>query len=373
MSLSSVSSEGASRRRRPSDSDIPGLKRHDDGSTKSGTSAVRFLPITADFGTLNIDQTQYIAMVIPKSMQTVFETFFKDLAKKSHEASLQPIQIDDDEDVEPSDVEPVDVASPTVLANQQQSFLKDFGNLKQTLRNKLLGVSDTELKKDVPSSAFNDFRELRKRLTKWFVTCQHLANKLANNTASNRYIKTTLSFSPAVKDSGIKEACTAKIHKTEAVCEKRLTDKVLQLAIMLNNEITGTAEAEEHHVERWHVFLKAFRVVLRANRYLWAHDIEHSRRPQRFAPRNRDFGNRPPMQNRRPAREWRRRTSRFSEDQYEQNYPPPRRTFYTNYRRYKRQPNYQEETDDDVFEPQYEETVRNNQYRPYRRPSFRRY
>lgn len=362
MAHSQQSVDTPSRKRRDSDNDIPN-KRHDDGARKTSISDVRFLPCNADFSNLDVDHTQYIAMVIPKSMQTAFEIFLKDFFHKNS-PQHSTVDLTNENDVELDD-------SQTSTESLQQKFLKDFGGVKNKLNEKLESFQESDLKRDVSNEQFETFRNYRKKLTKWYVSCQHLANKITSNSASSRYMKTTVSFSPAVNDSGLKQSCTAKIRKTEKTCEQTLTDHVLSVATALNDEVFTLlckciADADRSFLK---MLVKAYRVVTRANRYLTkqaeSRDNDFDRPTRQFRNRRRSFHYNRERRNfhRQPNR---RQPYRRQNNRYESDFPPLRRENY-NYRQFKRRPNFSDrvdtDDDDDVF-------VRNP--RRFSRGSFRR-
>lgn len=363
--MSQSSTDTPSRRRRESDGGNPS-KKLDDGGHKSGLANVRFMPCNADLSGLFIDQTQYVAIIMPKTMQPAFETFLKEFNKKLSEAA-QTIDLTDRDDVEP--VDSVEI--------KQQKFLVEYGDLKQKMTDTLRSFTETDLKRDVPKAQYETFRDYRKKLTKWYSTCQHLVNKLTSESASTRYLKTNLSFSPAVKDSGLREACTAKMRNTEKTCENQLTDNVLVSSAHLNDDILSLYQnlliaTDDSDLK---LLMKAFRVVTRVNRFLtepMSERLDDDRRPVRrrntFRRNNRTFyGNRRNLSTR-------RQSSRRDDDQYDADYPPLRRNNF-NYRRFKRRStNHDDEVDDDdnVFERRNDNFRRNNN-RSFRRGGYRRY
>ena len=129
--------------------------------------------------------------------------------------------------------------------------------------------NEIDPKRELPKAQYDVFRDYRKKLTKWYTSCQNFANELTHDSASKRYLKTNMTFSPAVKDSGLREACTAKVRKTVKTCEKLLTDNVLSSCDTLNSEILALyrnvlADTSDSGLK---LLMKAFRVVTRVNRF----------------------------------------------------------------------------------------------------------
>jgi hypothetical protein len=79
------------------------------------------MPCNADLSGLFVDQTKYIAVVKPKTMQPAFETFLKYFASKCAEMNDTNEIIDDEDEVELEDS----------VETKQQKFLVEYGELKQ--------------------------------------------------------------------------------------------------------------------------------------------------------------------------------------------------------------------------------------------------
>lgn len=367
MSQSDITDSSAtSRRRRLSQADnVPPTKRQE--TTTSALPDVRFVPVNTDFGPLMLDPAHYVAIVIPKSMQTIVEGFLKQALSKANET----IQISDD----------VEEASNN---ERESDFLLEFGNLKQQFDANLKDYTDDELKREAPRDLFAKFKEYRRALTKWYVSCQHLSTKLSSESQTHDLLKTRVTFSPAVKDEGIKTQCKKSLKKTVAVCESKLTANVLDNAMKCNEEILALfADArKERDDPNLKMFVKAYRAVLQHNRHL----NETGRRPfvpardrerKPFRPRtfHRNYPDRNEFHRRRPSR------GDFYRSRVNDDYPPMRRRNY-DYRRFKRRPHDFEESldgvddlaDDEVFDT-------DDRPRPYfrrrgssfRRGSFRRF
>lgn len=301
-----------------------------------------------------LDPAHYVAIFIPKSMQSIMEGFLKQALSKASET----IHISDEAD-EASNNE------------RDSEFLLEFGHLKQQFDANLKDYTDVELKKEAPRELFAKFKEYRKALTKWYVSCQHLASKLSSDSQTHDLLKTRVTFSPAVKDEGIKTQCKKSLKKTVDACESKLTESVFDTAIKYNAEILALfADArKERDDPNLKMFMKAYRAVLQHNRHL----NEANRRPfvstrdresRPFRPRTfrRNYSDRKDFHRRRPSRGDMYR-SRVNDD-----YPPMRRRNY-DYRRFKRRPHDFEESLDGVDDLADDE-VFDTDDRP--RPHFRR-
>ena len=352
--------DGSSRRRMDSDSTNP-TKKHDDGHSKGPN--IRIVPCNTDLSAMFVDQTQYVAIILPKTMQIAFETFLKEFSKKAME-NTQVINLDTEDANDSANKE-----QESDLESRKQKFLDVYGELKHDLSETLKSFPERELIRDLPQKQFNDFKEHRRKFTKWYVTCQHLANKLANESPSNKYLKTKISYSPAVKDSGIRDSCTAQIHDTEKKCETRLTIDVLSTAQRLCTDIADTFHfAVGHEAEgdtNLKLMMKALRVVLRSHKYLERTRNFYDTRDPEYRPMRTGRSNYPPRRdyhrgnnyNRRPTYPYRDttrdgRTFQYPRDtyyrsNYAQDYPRPRHQEY-DYRRFKRRPASFDE--DDVFD-----------------------
>ena len=92
-----------------------------------------------------LDPAHYVAMVIPKSMQSIMEGFLKQALSKANET----IHISDEAD-EASNNE------------RDSEFLLEFGHLKQQFDANLKDNTDVELKREAPRDLFVKFKEFHK-------------------------------------------------------------------------------------------------------------------------------------------------------------------------------------------------------------------
>lgn len=335
-------------------------KRHNDGSRilnsqpSSGTAAnlggCRVVDITGDFAKVVSDPTQYVAIVIPRSLLPSVGALIEKAT-----FSLDPELTRNTEPPHASTEE------------DHSKFLREFAELKDDMIANLRKCNEEELIRQVGQKEYDEFKTHRKELTKWYSTCQHLKSRLTNPSTTNQFLKMRYYISPAVEDTGVKDSCLNRIKSTKDCMESTLTHSVLNKASSLNVGISCSFLTCMSDPVRAKLFMKALRVVLKVNGE-WNSRPDGNQRPFRRRGDTEDHGAPP----RRPFRNtYRRRfTTRDDED-----FPPPRRQRF-NYRRFKRRPTlYTEQDDVFVEENNFAENYREERGRPFRRPrrQYRRF
>jgi hypothetical protein len=347
----------------------PTSKRHESSSSLSND--IRIIPLSSNLAGLSITEpSNYVACIIPKSLISVFEKVLRETVEKGL-ASQQVITQPQSEDQE---------IESEILSNE---FIHDFETVRETFTKKLYSLSDHELKQEVPRGKFNVFKDYRRRLTKWYVTGHHLRNNLTSPSNTRKFVKLHTSFSPAISNESTKQVVLSKLKKTEDRCEILLTESVIQSAYELNKEALDLFKQADENSDSSliKILLKAYRSISRKYKYLtrsdnttnYNDDIRgrgpphqqrtfYRRRPQyddRYVRRVSDADSHTERFNRYPRREYdgdefserEHRYPRRDYQRYNQEYPQLRNR-NTNYRRYKRNPHYDERDydSDEVFE-----------------------
>lgn len=380
----SDSAQSSRGKRNSDDADsAPSSKRHE-----TFGSDIRIIPLSSNLSGLSLNEpANFVACIIPKSLVNVFEKVLRETIERGlvtlHANTGNP---------------PEEIESESEL--QGSDFIHDFESVKELYTKKLRELSDRDLKQEVPRGKFSIFKDYRRSLTKWFVTGQNLVKNLTSPSDSRKLLKIRTSFSPAVSNESTKQAVRLKLKTTSDQCETLLMGSVTQSAFNLNKETLDLFKNAEESSDTClvKVLMKAFRSISKKYNYLTRpdntttnDDDNHERRlplrpprhqrtfyrrqPQRidrFYRRESDTDNHSRYPHRKydtydyPDRDYRRlrrdnETDRIAERNYQhynEDYPPMTNP-NTNYRRYKRDPYYQERDyeSDDVFEydeqPQY--------------------
>lgn len=322
------------------------------------------------------DPTKYKAIIVPIELAPLFEKLCQTLLDQlTHDKNKNK---DNNNDVEPDD----DVfIEPNIDEDLRTTFLNDFGSARRLYENALRQADEKSLVDDVPPELYDTFRHTRKVLTKWFVTGAHLHNKLTGNRDSNKdknkYLRMAFDYSIAVTDSHLLDKCTNKILDTEKLIENSLTSSMLDKAILLISEVNTLWRDTPKKI-----FLKAFRVVSKANSHLLHTQLQHlpkhnnnKRRQHRDSERHTGPARRDPYKKydwnaRRPRLQSNknkfnsRKESRRDSDE---DYPPLRRN-NNNYRRYKRH-----NSDESEEEEYHRRPFRSHKHTNHRRQTYRDY
>lgn len=298
------------------------------------------------------DVTKYKAIIVPIELAPTIEKIFQELLLKLHNENNKVIELDTDDEV---------FSNSPPSEEDKTTFIREFGTTRRTFFNALQATNEKQLIENVSSTDFDTFKNARRIISKWYVTGCHLFNKLKGDVDTNKYLKLNFDISVAVTDINLKEKCTSKILETKKTLEHSLTTHVLAKALFLNQEVKIL-----HDNTPKNVFLKAFRVVTKANKQLYnpanPNNIEfRSHNKRQHNPNNRTqhnthdnhYSRRNPQHNteRNPYERynWNERrpriySRRHLSNNYEDDYPPPMPQ-NNNYRRYKRQPSFYEEED----------------------------
>jgi hypothetical protein len=358
-----ATSENRGKRNSDDTDAVPSSKRHE-----STSSDIRIVPLNTNLAGLGLTEpANYVACIIPKSLTTVFEK----ILKETIERGLTSQHADNDEHSEDQDV------ASEIFCNE---FIHDFGKVKDNFTKKLREFSDYDLRHEVPRGKFNVFKDYRRKLTKWFVTGHHLVNNLTTPSETKKFLKLRTSFSPAISDQSVIQEVRSKLKTTSDRCELVLTESAIHSAFDMNKEVSDILRqtTEDSDTGLIKILMKAYRSISRKYNYLSrpVHDDDiHGRgrppRPQPPPPRQRTSYNRQQQHTyRHPRREsfdsereyrYPRRandydrypTERSHYRRYHEDFPPLERQ-QTNYRRFKRNPQYQDRDYDydDVFEPE---------------------
>lgn len=311
------------------------------------------------------DPTKYKAIIVPIEFAPIFEKLCQELINKLLLENNKQKEMESDDEV-------------FIIGDEDSElrtrFTNDFGAARSTYDNALRQCDERSLIDDVPSEQLDSFRNARRLLTKWYVTGAHLLRKLKGDTEYNSYINMSFDYSVAVNDNNLKDKCTSKLLQTEKIIENSLTSSVLAKAIILISEVNNLWNDTPKKV-----FLKAYRVVSKANKHLLHPKQINDTHPKRkysernnIKTRNNKDYDKPNNRSRKdPYRkyDWHSRRNRIDSrndrrhDSFE-DYPPLRRD-NNNYRHYKRHNSI--ESDDD-----YDQRPFRNNNRTYRkRQSFR--
>lgn len=363
----------------------PMSKRHE--STSAISNEIRIVPLSSNLAGLSITEpANFVACIIPKSLITVFEKVLRETLERGFatSATLTADNLDNpnlDSDIEGSE------------------FIHDFEDTKENLTKKLYDLPDRELKNEVPAGKFNTFKEYRRKLTKWYVTGQHLVKSLTSPSETRKFLKIHTSFSPAVTDESTKQEVLSKLKTSSNHYETLLTTSVIRKAFNLNKEIRELFRQVIDDHESMKILIKAYRSICKKYNYLTkpdhtttddkVHRRVHPPRQQRTYYRRRPEGNyrrpyndfgydnvseqdyhtkdyvrtdrypRHDNEHYRPRRdshdsyhhEYQPTSYRRYNQRYHQEYPPLGNR-NTNYRKYKRNPHYEEGDydSDDIFE-----------------------
>lgn len=319
---------------------------------------IRTQSIPGNFHNIVGDTSKYKAIIVPIELAPIFENLLTELLAKIKLDKNKTIEVHDDDEVFTKSI-PND--------EKIEAFLDDFGSSKRLFDNILRKTNVKELINDVDPSNFESFKNARKIISKWFITGSHLVNKIKGDSASNRYLKVHFDYSIAVTDPTLKEKCTNKLLNTKKLIEQSLTSSVIDRAITLNNDVQTLWENTPNLI-----FLKAYRVVSRANKHL-SNPTNDPQNPPRGNRPNPKFDNRQRREsnyqkdrnvyqkydwnNRRPKRDSHiehthpkqpPRKNYLNSYNYEDEFPLPTRQ-HNDYRHYKKR-NYHEE--DEYSEPE---------------------
>jgi len=316
------------------------------------------------------DPTKYKAIIVPIELAPLFEKLCQELLDKLIHDKNKTNEVEPDDDV---------FITSDIDADLRTTFLNDFGSARRLYENALRQADEKSLVEDVLPEQYDTFRNTRRVLTKWFVTGAHLHKKLVGNPDSNKetnkYLRMNFDYSIAVNDSQLLDKCTTKILNTEKLIENSLTSSMLEKAILLISEVNIL----------WNdipkkIFLKAFRVVSKANGHLLHTQLQNlpkhnnNKRPQN---RNNDKHANPARRDPYKKYDWNSRRPRIQSNKYNSrkesrrdssdDYPPLRRND-NNYRRYKR--HNSDDSDDEEYQRR---PFRNNKHTNHRRQSYRDY
>lgn len=320
------------------------------------------------------DPTKYKAIIVPIELVPTIEKLCQELLQKLITEKNKVIDVDPDDEV---------FNNPPPTEETKKSFINEFGTTRRLFFNALNQTNERNLIENVAPGEFDSFKNARRILSKWYIIGSHLFNKLKGDVDTNKYLKLNFDISVAVTDNDLKEKCTAKILETKKLLEHSLTSSVLDKAFYWNQEAQILYEKTPKNI-----FLKAFRVVTKANKHLFnptnpnhnenrTHNYRQRNNTYRgqYNTHNTDNTKRNPQLNteRNPYKihNWNDRRPRFDSNKHQNNqnniyddeYPPPRQQ-YNDYRRYKRQPPSNDE--EEYIPPRYHQRPRSFYGRPSR-------
>lgn len=306
---------------------------------------IRTQSIPGNFQNLVKDPSKYKAIIIPIELAPLFETLCNELMKTLTKTNKE-------NNVSTSDTDDVFESEDSLDDDLITVFHAGFESIKHDLDRDLKKQNDRDLVKDVPQGQFNSFKQIRKTLSKWYVTGTLLKQKLAGESTTKRYLKINHDFSVAVTDRELKDKCTTKLNKTKRLIENTLTSSVIKRALELNIEVRKLLDDSDNQIS---IIMKAYRVILKANRSLGKNQdnppnnrlLNHNHyRKVSFSNNYRDREDKFTWNKRRPRinsnNSYHTHLRNFSNNQYEEEYPAPQHTNH-DYRRYKR---FEEEEDD---------------------------
>jgi hypothetical protein len=343
------------------------------------SSEYRFIPVGPD---ITPNPEHYLALIIPRALKPHFESLVQQAIRDVNMAANAKLHN------KKAEVEDSDSFASELKAAE---FVQTFSEFKDILKNKLHDYDDNALRGKLQSDeGFSIFKDYRTKISRWYESGQHLLLKLTGDNNSRNFVKTHISFSPAVSDKATMQSCELKIQQATKYCEINITDTVIEKAFDLTEGIKKLLEdAEKADTSlKANCFFKAFRGVIRRFRSLDQRTVDftipnHSdrqvrrnvRKPfriyeRRDSHRENHFRDDQYREDRYPTRTFVSRRDNYhpqaayeepSESEYENyshrrsysehykmpddEYPPPQRQYH-DYRRFKRRPYDYYETDE---------------------------
>lgn len=286
-------------------------------------------PHNPKFLNLLSKKDDYVHLFIPKDLATAFSEFLGRSGTALNEAHSIIVVEDDCND----------------LHFLIDKFNKNFKPLLTALTDELPKHTHSKYTEELTQEAFLKFKQIRGLVTKWFVHCKHLDNKLTKgNTPTNRYCKLAMQFSPAVKNEELRDKCNSSLINLRDKLEKELSASVIEEANSLTNQLSDEFRESKLNPEDLFLLCKALRTVLLNNRELAGKLIDKipkqpDRPPPRFRPygqdntnyrsqfnnqRHRRYNQQIDQQDSRPPTQYRRYHNRGRQDRHFNEAAPPK-------------------------------------------------
>lgn len=194
----------------------------------------------------------YVHLFLPRDIAKAFTDFLTKTEISVSKVKNSVIVIDD---------ENVDLKKIT------EDFKRDFTDIKTVLCEKMSKHEHSKYVEKLTDNDFSKFKKIRSTVTKWFKHCQHLENKLIKgNSATNRYCKLAMQFSPAVKSEELRDTCNSKLIDLRDQLESELNRSVIEEAITLTDTVSNELNEANQNTHDLFLMCKAFRTVILRSR-----------------------------------------------------------------------------------------------------------
>lgn len=304
-----------------------------------------------------LDDDRYVCMILSKDMAKSFKEFLTKGLAAIEDISNKTITIEEfDKDYSQA---------------KTSNFQDVFKSIKKTLVDNLDANSSQDFSKKLDECDFDKFKKCRSMISKWFVSGEHLSNKLRDNSRTNQYLKVGLDFSPAVTSQNLKDKCSSELTSLRDRLEMELSMSVVDNCIdkceALKSEILETS----HNPQDSYILSKAFRAVLLYHKDLAKDLLRHIPKTKEYVVYSNQYKRRPGQNyhefRRRPNNNYHRQFDRNDvDDGYDDHGTRFRRPVYhddheqVERRQQSRRPQYRREFVDDVDDrPHYRRQSRN--------------
>jgi hypothetical protein len=248
-------------------------------------------------------------------------------------------------------------------------LLETHEQFKGKLFENLRKFSETQLKENTKTrTEYNTFRDVRKELNKWYISCQLIKKNLSNEQNSNsyHYLKADISYSQAVVDDHVLQKVRSDLQQTLQQADLRLKLASIEHNIAKVDKLSNLLADSNNSL----VFAKSFKGVLKVHRNLNDKFLFKPRRqPIRYEHRT-DKHDLPPRHTERLRTDGERRHAERFHTDYDTQELPPRHTDRFRKEFPSLRTDAEAETDEEVFENQprrsYRPRVFERSYRPRR-------
>jgi hypothetical protein len=211
-------------------------------------------PDTDEIGTTDIQseicytEKDYFFAMFPNHLEKEIKELFRDFNKHRKQNSTEQKK----------------EINKTELENTIKEFIHEYTTLKSTITNKLNEFKQSDIVKNLPEGNLKTFKDIRYKLTNWYVACQHAQHKIQyGDTKTNKYIKHTFSFSPAVS-SNLQTWANLELNQSIKNIEDTISLKIHSKFTADTNEISQLYEQCINDNQTL-IFCKAWRTVLKSN------------------------------------------------------------------------------------------------------------
>jgi hypothetical protein len=294
--------------------------------------------------------------------------------------TLEPV-IDTHMDVQPTLGDTGHQLTADLLTNSDvQKKIAELLETHEQFKDKLFAnldkFSDTQLKENTRTrTEYNTFRDVRKELNKWYISCQLIKKNLSNehNNDSYHYVKADITYSQAVVNDHVLKQVQSDLQQTLQQADLRLKLASIEHNIAKVDKLNKLLADGNNSL----IFAKSFKGVLKVHRNLHDKVLFKPRRQPRPYHEHRTDVNRQPL----------RHTDRHRTDMHRQELPPrPTERFRTEGDRQVWPPRHTDrfreefpslhndagaETDDNVFEDKPRQSYPPRVYERNTRTSYR--